>query len=156
MKTITVSTTINRPREEVYDLLDDITAHEQFTDHFMIDWHPTREDPRGVGAGVRVKGKMGPHPDMEITVVEASRPERIVENGRSGKGLKRHTAGTYTLEPTQDGGTLVTFRLDIELAGFGDRVQWPVMRSYLQKQNARAMERLKELMEARETSTAAG
>lgn len=154
MKPVTVSTTIDRPREEVYDLLDDISRHEAFTDHFLVDWRLTRDDPRGAGAGVRVKGTMGPHRETVITVVEST-PERLVEQGRSGKDLKRRTTGTYTLAPTKDGGTDVTFTLEIEPAGIGDRLQGPMMRAYLRRQNARAMERLRELMEAR-TSTAAG
>ena len=154
MKAVTVSTTIDRPREEVYDLLDDISRHEAFTDHFLVDWRLTRDDPRGVGAGVRVKGTAGPHRETEITVVEST-PERIVENGRSGKDLQRRTTGTYTLAPAAGGGTHVTFTLELEPAGLGDRLQGPMMRAYLRRQNARAMERLRELMEAR-TSTPAG
>jgi len=154
MKPIAVSTTIDRPREEVHDLLDDISRHEGFTDHFLVDWRLTRDDPRGVGAGVRVKGTVGPHRETEITVVEST-PERIVENGRSGKDLQRRTTGTYTLTPADGGGTNVTFTLELEPAGLGDRLQGPMMRAYLRRQNARAMERLRELMEAR-TSTPAG
>jgi uncharacterized protein YndB with AHSA1/START domain len=154
MKPVTVSTTIDRPREEVYDLLDDISRHEAFTDHFLVDWRLTRDDPRGAGAGVRVKGKLGPHRETVITVVEST-PERLVEQGRSGKDLKRRTTGTYTLAPTERGGTDVTFTLEIEPAGLGDRLQGPMMRAYLRRQNARAMERLRELMEPR-ASTPAG
>ena len=148
MKSITVSTTIDRPRDEVYSLLDDISAHEAFTDHFLVDWRLTRDDPRGVGAGVRVKGTVGPHRETVITVIESS-PDRIVEQGRSGKDLKRRTTGTYTLAANEAGGTDVTFTLDIEPAGLGDRLQGPMARAYLRKQNARAMERLRELMESR-------
>ena len=43
----------------------------------------------------------------------------------------------------------MTFTLEIEPAGLGDRLQGPMMRAYLRKQNARAMERLRELMESR-------
>jgi uncharacterized protein YndB with AHSA1/START domain len=147
MKPVTVTTTIARPREEVYALLEDISAHEAFTDHFMVDWRLTRDDPRGVGAGVRVKGKSPPHAEMEITVVEATPPERIVEQGRSGKGMRRRTSGTYVLTPTPDGGTTVRFTLELEPAGLGDRLGAPLIRAYLQRQNARAMERLRALME---------
>jgi hypothetical protein len=154
MKSVEVSTVIRRPIAEVYAHLDVLANHEAFTDHFLVDWRLTRDDPRGVGAGVRVKGTVGPHRETEITVVEST-PERIVENGRSGKDLQRRTTGTYTLAPAGDGGTHVTFTLELEPAGLGDRLQGPMMRAYLRRQNARAMERLRELMEAR-TSTPAG
>ena len=154
MKPVTVSTTIDRPREEVFDLLDDISRHEAFTDHFLVDWRLTRDDPRGAGAGVRVKGKLGPHRETVITVVEST-PERLVEQGRGGKHFRRRTTGTYTLAATERGGTDVTFTLEIEPAGIGDRLQGPMMRAYLRRQNARAMERLRDLMEGR-ASAAAG
>ena len=38
---------------------------------------------------------------------------------------------------------------EIEPAGIGDRIAAPLIRAYLRKQNGRAMERLKEQMEAR-------
>src|SRR4051812_45287928 len=72
MSSLTVSTTIARSPAEVYELLDDLANHEQFTDHFLVDWHMTREDTRGVGAGVRLKATVGSHRDAEITVIESS------------------------------------------------------------------------------------
>jgi uncharacterized protein YndB with AHSA1/START domain len=41
---ITVSTTINLPREEVFEYLADIANHAEFTDHYLVDWRRTRED----------------------------------------------------------------------------------------------------------------
>ena len=100
MKPVTVSTTIDRPREEVYDAarrhLAPRGVHRPLPRRLAT--HPRR--PRGVGAGVRVKGTVGPHRETEITVVEST-PERIVEHGRSGKDLKRRTTGTYTLAASE-------------------------------------------------------
>ena len=36
--------TIARPREEVFAYLADVANHPEFTDHFLVDWHLTRED----------------------------------------------------------------------------------------------------------------
>ena len=44
MDPLTVSVTIARPREEVFEYLADIANHAEFTDHFLKDWHLTRED----------------------------------------------------------------------------------------------------------------
>jgi len=38
----TVTTTVARPREEVFDYLADIANHAEFTDHFLKDFHLTR------------------------------------------------------------------------------------------------------------------
>jgi hypothetical protein len=139
MKPVTVTTTIERPREEIYAVLEDLMNHESFTDHFLTDFQRTE-------TGIRVKGKAGGG-WMDITPVEST-PERIVEEGRSGRGGRRHTKGIYELKP-QNGGTVVSFTNEIEPAGLGDRLAAPLMRAYLRKQNGRALERLKEQMEAR-------
>ena len=142
MKPVTVSVTIDRPRDEVYALLEDLENHEAFTDHFIVDYRPLE------GGGVRVKGKAWPHAEMEIRPVEST-PDRIVEEGRSGKGGRRRTRGIYTLTPTAEGGTLVTFTNELEPAGLADRLQGPILHAYLKRNNARALERLKELLESR-------
>ena len=139
MKPVTVTTTIDRPRDDVYAVLEDLMNHEAFTDHFLTNFERTE-------TGIRVKGKGGGG-WMEITPVEST-PERIVEEGRSGRGGRRRTKGIYELRP-QNGGTVVSFTNEIEPAGAGDRLAAPLIRAYLRKQNGRAMERLKEQMEAR-------
>jgi Polyketide cyclase / dehydrase and lipid transport len=139
MKPVTVTTTIDRPRDEIHAVLDDLMNHEAFTDHFLTDFQRT-------DTGIRVKGKGGGG-WMEIRPVE-SNPDRIVEEGRSGRGGRRHTRGIYTLEP-RNGSTVVSFTNEIESAGVGDRIAAPLIRAYLRKQNARALERLKEQMESR-------
>ena len=55
MDPISVSVTIARPRGEIFEYLADIANHPEFTDHFMVDWHLTREDSYGVGAGARYR-----------------------------------------------------------------------------------------------------
>jgi hypothetical protein len=139
MKPVTVTTTIDKPREEIHAVLDDLMNHETFTDHFLTGYQRT-------DTGIRVKGKGGGG-WMEITPVESTL-DRIVEEGRSGRGGRRRTKGIYTLEPS-NGSTVVSFTNEIEPAGVGDRLAAPLIRAYLRKQNARALERLKEQMEAR-------
>jgi carbon monoxide dehydrogenase subunit G len=138
MKPVTVSTTIKRPRDEIYAVLDDLMNHEAFTDHYLTNYERTE-------TGIRVKGKGGGG-WMEITPV-SSTPDRIVEHGRSGRGGRRQTKGIYELEP-RNGSTVVRFTNEIEPAGVGDRLAAPLIRSYLRRQNGRALQRLKEQMEA--------
>ena len=139
MKPVTVSTTIDRPRDEIHAVLEDLMDHESFTDHFLTDFQRTE-------TGIRVKGKGGGG-WMEITAVESTL-DRIVEEGRSGRGGRRHTKGIYELTE-QNGSTVVSFTNEIEPAGVGDRIAAPLIRAYLRRQNGRALERLKEQMEAR-------
>jgi uncharacterized protein YndB with AHSA1/START domain len=148
MHSVTVTTTIRRPREEVFDHLDDLANHEAFTDHFLTDWKLLREDSVGVGAGARMRVKGGGrHPWIEIVAVESVRPEYTVEHGRGGRDLRRRTSGTYRLEDAPGGATEVSFTSEFEPNGLGERLAAPLSRAYLRRQNARAMARLKALLE---------
>lgn len=143
MKPITVSTVIDRPREEVYEYLDVLANHEAFTDHFLTDW--TASGPAsGVGAKVRVKAKApGAEQWLDIEVLEAKAPERTVENAVSAGG-KRRTCGTYTLTELPGNRTLVEFEFGYLSAPALERPALPLMRPWLRRANEKAMERLAE------------
>ena len=53
MEPVTVSVVIDRPREEVFAYLADIANHQEFTDHYLVDWRMTRVQTSGQGAGGR-------------------------------------------------------------------------------------------------------
>ena len=78
---------------------------------------------------------------MDVEVVEAVAPERIVERAVSGAG-RRRTRGTYRLEALDERRTRIEFELVYEAAPAGDRMLAPVVRAWLRKVNGRAMERL--------------
>jgi uncharacterized protein YndB with AHSA1/START domain len=85
---------IDSPREQVFAVLLDLAARPSFTDHFLTDFHLTRIDPKGVGAGARfcVKGPLRKI-WMDTTIVSTEPPFRIVEEGESGRGnrIRSHT-----------------------------------------------------------------
>ena len=146
MPSVRVCTVIQRPRDLVFDHLDDLARHEAFTDHFLVDWSLTRESS-GAGAGARMRAKgAGRHPWITIRVVESVRPERTVEEGRGGKDGRRRTRGIYELADA-GGGTKVSFTNEFEPVGLAERLQAPFARSYLRRQNARSLARLKALLE---------
>ncbi len=67
MEPFTVSTTIPKPREQVFEYLADIANHAEFTDHYLVDWHLTRDGllrhrapARGSGSRRRCSGSPGP------------------------------------------------------------------------------------------------
>jgi uncharacterized protein YndB with AHSA1/START domain len=140
MKPVTVAVTIDRPREQVFELLADLPAHEAFTDHFLVDWRTTPD-----GVRVRLKGG-GRAAESEIRVVELT-PERIVEHGHDVRDGRHRTTGIYTLAPTADGGTRVTFTNELQPGGMRDRLTGPLIGAYLRRQNGRALERLRALLE---------
>ena len=104
---MSVSIIVGRPREEVFDYLRDIANHAEFTDHYLEDWHLTRENTvgRGAGARFRVKAPLQRFSWMGVSFIEVDPPRRIVEAGRGGKFNRIRTMTTYTLEPAPDDGT---------------------------------------------------
>jgi uncharacterized protein YndB with AHSA1/START domain len=101
---VTVSTTIGRPREEVFDYLADIANHLEFSDHYMKDFRLTRLDSYGRGAGARFRLDAPLH-DLwaDMTFVEVEPPYRIVAYGRGGKFNRIKTTTIFTLDEAGGG-----------------------------------------------------
>jgi uncharacterized protein YndB with AHSA1/START domain len=146
----TVSTTISRPREEVFQYLADIANHAEFTDHYLTDWHLTREDPYGQGAGARfrVKAPLNRFSWADVTLSDVEPPYRIVERGRGGKYNRIRRLGVYTLSPGSGGTTRVEYTLETVPALLSDRVMEVFGgRSWNRRQAAKAMRRLRTILE---------
>ncbi len=146
MEPVRVITNVTQPIEEVYDFLDVMANHEPFTNHILKDWEYSGPD-RGVGSRARVHVTAGGRTDtVDIEVVDAERPTRIVERN-IGAGGKRVAHGTYTLSALPDGGTHVQFEYSWQEIPLSERLLSPVVRSMLRRANERAMERLAERLQ---------
>jgi uncharacterized protein YndB with AHSA1/START domain len=139
--------TIARPREEVFDYLADIANHAEFNDHFMVDWRLTREDTYGVGAGARWKAKMpfNRFPWGDSTIVEAERPRRIVEVGRTGKFNRIRTISVYELEPAAGNGTRLRFTFESERKLRTDAIA--DRHGFMKRKLRKSMRRLQSILE---------
>jgi uncharacterized protein YndB with AHSA1/START domain len=147
---VTVSTVISAPREAIFDYLQDVANHAEFTDHFLVDWHLTRADSvgRGAGARFRVTAPGNRYGWADVTFAEVERPHRIVEQGRTGKGNRIRTLGVYQLDPVAGGATRVTFTLQTAPATFADRlVEGLGARGWTRRKNRKALHRLRAIME---------
>jgi carbon monoxide dehydrogenase subunit G len=138
-ETITSTIDVDRPPADVYELLDDLSAHQAFTDHYITGWELSGP-ARGVGATAKLKVKGG---RSEITVVEST-PARIVEHGRGGPSGRWATTGTYELEPNGDSGTHVTFRNTIDAPTALERFIAGKALLRMQRDNDKALERLRD------------
>lgn len=150
MDPLTVSTVISAPREQVFDYLQDIANHGEFTDHYLVDWHLTRIDSvgRGAGARFRVKAPGNRYSWADVTFVEVDRPYRIVEAGRTGKNNRIRTLGVYELATASAGTTRVRFTLETVPATLADKlVEGLGARGWTKRKNARAMRRLRTILE---------
>jgi uncharacterized protein YndB with AHSA1/START domain len=150
MDPITVSTTIAKPREQVFEYLSDIANHPEFTDHYLVDWHVTRENTVGLGAGARfrVKAPLSRFSWADVTLAELQPPYRIVEKGRTGKFNRIRMLGVYTLMPAAGGSTKVQFTLETIPVFPSDRIMEVFGgRAWSRRQAARSMRRLRSILE---------
>ena len=86
MGPISLSTTIDAPRERVFEFLCDLAARPSWTDHFAKEYRIERIPATGVGAAARFRAD-GPAgvKYMETVIAEAESPYRVVEHARGGR-----------------------------------------------------------------------
>ena len=153
MEPVSVSVVIDKPREEIFEYLLDIANHSEFTDHYLVDWHLTRENSYGLGAGARFRIKSAANPFQrfawaDTTFIEVDAPRRLVEQGRSGKFNRIQFMGIYELEPARGGGTTVTFTNQTRPVTLSDKLQESMgARGWLKRKNAKALRRLRAIIE---------
>jgi uncharacterized protein YndB with AHSA1/START domain len=150
MDPLTVSTTIAKPREQIFEYLADIANHSEFTDHYLVDWHLLRENTIGAGAGARfrVKAPLSRFSWADMTFSELQPPFRIVEKGRGGKYNRVRMIGTYTLTPGPGDTTKVEYTLETQVGMLSDRLMETLGgRAWTRRQTAKAMRRLRMILE---------
>jgi uncharacterized protein YndB with AHSA1/START domain len=110
MGPISAEIEIDVPRERAFAALADLAARPSFTDHFLTDFHLTRIESTGVGAGARFRAK-GPLRSvwMDTTVVATEEPFRIVEEGRGGRANRIPVHTVWEL--TEPAGGLTAVRV---------------------------------------------
>lgn len=110
MGPISAEIEIDVPRGRAFAALADLAARPSFTDHFLTDFHLTRIESTGVGAGARFRAK-GPLRSvwMDTAIVALEQPFRIVEEGRGGRAnrIPSHTVW----ELTEPAGGLTAVRV---------------------------------------------
>ena len=148
MKPVSVSIEVPTSPQRVYEFLEVLANHEQFTDHFMLDWQLSGPQ-RGVGAKANVRVKATAEKDWtDVEIVEADAGRRLVEETTGGPSAKRRTRGTYLFEPLPGGGTRINFELEFLELPTGERLMGPLNRAYIKRVNGRAMKRLGEQVAA--------
>jgi len=154
MEALTVSTTINRPREEVFAYLADIANHPEFNDHYLVDWRLTREDSYGTGAGARFRVAAPPprqrNTGTDVTLIEVEAPRRLVLAGRGGKFNRVRLRAVYELQPAH-GGTRVDFTVETKPKTLADKlVEGFGFRGWLKRKSTKALRRLRSILEDNE------
>jgi uncharacterized protein YndB with AHSA1/START domain len=87
MGPVSAEVEIDVPRRRAFEAIADLALRPAFTDHFLTDFHLTRIESSGVGAGARFRVALRPRRVwMDTAIVEVEAPHRIVERGRCGRG----------------------------------------------------------------------
>jgi uncharacterized protein YndB with AHSA1/START domain len=151
---VSVTITIARPRDEVFAYLEDVANHSEFSDHYLKQWHLTRVDSvgRGAGARFRVDAPFQRFGWADFTLVEVDSPRRIVALGRGGKFNRIKTTAIWTLDNAPGGGTSVEYMVESEPALPTDR--WfeslSRQRGWFKRKVRKAMRRLQSILEENE------
>jgi uncharacterized protein YndB with AHSA1/START domain len=109
MGPISAEVEVDASREEVLALITDLSLRPSFTDHFLTDFHLTRIDPVGIGAGARFRIDTPLRsPWADTTIAELEEPFRLLERGRTGRANRIETMMIWELIGGRGGLTKVT------------------------------------------------
>ena len=134
----------------MFEYLADIANHAEFTDHYLVDWHLTREDSYGSGAGARFRIRV-PRSRFnwaDVTFAEVQPPFRIVERGRGGKYNRIRMLGTYTLSPGAGGTTRLEYTIETVPVMPSDHLMEAIGGArWMRRQTRKAIRRLRTILE---------
>jgi uncharacterized protein YndB with AHSA1/START domain len=149
MGPISLTTTIDAPRDRVFDLLCDLAARPAWTDHFVRDYRLERVSASGPGAAARFRvGAPGGITYMETVIAEADRPHRVLERGRGGRLDRIPIQTLWELKEGPGAVTTVILTFETEPGGIIDRARELGREGWWRRRWRRALRRLQELIES--------
>ena len=151
MVPVQIHTFISAPRERVFDLIADMSARPNWTDHYMKDFR--LENPRASGVGAAARYELDApfyRQWVETEIVEADRARRVVEATRAGR-LGR-SSGEVVFELTPQGRSLTRVDMTIRSEPGTPRERFQERlgaRRWLRKRSKKALDRLRAILEER-------
>ena len=147
MGPISLTVSIDAPRERVFDFICDLGVRQGWTDHFAREYRLERIPAQGQGASARfrVDAPAGVR-YMETVITEADRPFRVVEHGRGGRLDHIPIRTVWELEE----GPTTTVRLTfwtVPPSAF-DRVREIGRTRWWRRRWSKALRRMQELIES--------
>jgi uncharacterized protein YndB with AHSA1/START domain len=123
MKPISLSATVDAPRERVFDFISDLSRRPVWTDHFADDFRLERLEAAGEGAGAHFRVRAPGIQYMDTSIANAERPHLIEEQGHGGRSNRKEirTAGELTEGPGAVTTVTLTFWTE---PGRGGRRWW--------------------------------
>jgi uncharacterized protein YndB with AHSA1/START domain len=147
MGPITLTTSIDAPRERVFDFICDLAVRPSWIDHFAEEYRLERiaASGRGAAARFRVDAPAGVR-YMETVIAEADRPYRVVEHARGGRLDRVSIRLVWELEagPTTD----VRLTFWTVPPSIFDRVRETGRERWWRRRWAKALHRMRDLIES--------
>jgi uncharacterized membrane protein len=149
MLPVNVQASISAPREEVYDYIADLALRPAWCDHYLKDYRLAHPRSTGVGAAARylVDAPLSSL-YLEVVIVEAESPRRIVERAHGGRNLRTKGGVSWELSRAGPGLTRVDATTWIEPGtpreAFKQRLG---MHRWMSRQTKTALERLRLIFE---------
>jgi len=144
---ISLTISIDAPRERVFDFICDLGIRESWIDHFASEFRLARIAAQGKGAAARfrIDAPAGVR-YMETVIAEADRPFRVVEHGRGGRFDRMPIRTVWELEE----GPTTTVRLTFWTAPSSvfDRVRELGRTRWWRRRWSKALRRMQELIES--------
>ena len=151
MGPISLTISIDAPREQVFDFISDLGIRESWTGHFASGYRLQRITAQGLGAGARFRvDAPGGLRYMETVIAEADRPFRIVEHGRGGRLDHIPIRTVWELEGGQTTTVTLTFWTSPPTAF--DRVRELGRSGWWKRRWGKALRRMQELIESGATA----
>jgi len=155
MGPISLTTSIDAPREQVFDFICDLAVRPAWIDHFAEDYRVERIPAQGQGAAARFRvDAPGGIRYMETVIAEVDRPYRIVENGRGGR--LDHIPIRAVWELREGPTTEVTLTFWTHPPTTFDRLREFGRGGWWHRRWAKALRRMRELIESGEGSIPRG
>ncbi len=149
MVPVTVHAHISAPRSDVYALIADVAARPAWFDDFATDYRLLSPRSVGPGAGGRFRlDAPGGTRYVEFTIVDASPPERVVDEGRTGRLGRTRWAAEYELTEPAQGVTRVDLTISTEPENPIERLREALgFRRFVRRRSSQALERLRRVLE---------
>ncbi|MBA2630695.1 MAG: SRPBCC family protein [Thermoleophilaceae bacterium] len=148
MREVTVDTYISASREAIFDFVADLAARPAYTDHYLDDFRLARVNAVGPGAAARFRLKvpMGTQ-YCELSIREADRPRRIVEELRVGRRGRNRCVAVYDFSQEGPGLTRVELTTYSEPATVVDRFKEVGAARWVRRRTKKALQRLRSIFE---------
>jgi uncharacterized protein YndB with AHSA1/START domain len=144
---LTVSTSIDAPRERVFEFICDLSTRPAWIDHFASDYRLERIDASGRGAAARFRvGAPAGVEYMETVIAEVDPPHEIVEHARGGRLDHVSIRLVWELEAGPTTTVKLTFWTKSNSAF--DRIKEIGRERWWHRRWSKALERMRDLIES--------